>query len=272
MTSSDGITWTSRTSAANNDWESITYGNNLFVAVSTTGTGNRVMTSSDGITWTSRTSAANNNWYSVTYGNNLFVAVSTTGTGNRVMTSSDGITWTSRTSAADINWESITYGNGLFVAVASSGTGNRVMTSPSAPTITNFSIPSKIFGDAPFTITAPTSNSTGSFSYTSSNTLVATIFENIITILSAGTSDITAIQAETTDYTSGTITTLFSVEQSTPENPVNITNDDSLIYFMNSDSIYAIINDSINLSVNLIAGINKSLTTSNNDVKIYKNI
>jgi len=55
----DGITWTSRTSAADNSWQSVTYGNGLFVAVSYDGT-NRVMTSPDGITWTSRKSAADN--------------------------------------------------------------------------------------------------------------------------------------------------------------------------------------------------------------------
>ena len=128
MTSLDGSTWTSRTSAADNDWRSVTYGNGLFVAVSSSGSGNRVMTSSDGTTWTSRTSAADNDWYGITYGNGLFVAVALTGSGNRVMTSPDGITWTSRTSAADNEWYSVTYGNGLFVAVAYSGTGNRVMT------------------------------------------------------------------------------------------------------------------------------------------------
>ena len=131
-----GITWTSRTSAANNDWRSVTYGNGLFVAVAATGTNNHVMTSPDGITWTSRTSAANNVWYSVTYGNGLFVAVAITGTNNRVMTSPDGITWTSRTSAADNSWYSVTYGNGLFVAVAFSGTNNHVMTSPDGITWT----------------------------------------------------------------------------------------------------------------------------------------
>jgi hypothetical protein len=60
MTSPDGITWTSRTSAADNQWYSVAYGNGLWVAVSITGSGNRVMTSPDGITWTSRTSAADN--------------------------------------------------------------------------------------------------------------------------------------------------------------------------------------------------------------------
>ncbi|MSZ16311.1 MAG: hypothetical protein F2618_01455, partial [Actinobacteria bacterium] len=50
----DGITWTARTSAADNGWTSATWGGptgqKTFVAVSNTGTGNRVMTSPDGIT------------------------------------------------------------------------------------------------------------------------------------------------------------------------------------------------------------------------------
>ncbi len=166
MTSPDGVTWTSRTSAVDNIWNSITYGNGLFVAVSTNGT-DRVMTSSDGITWTShtpaalqlisvtygqglfvavgttgavttspdgitwttRTAGASNTWLEVTYGSGLFVAVSSSGSGNRVMTSPDGINWTSRTSAADNSWQSVAFGNGVFAAVSSDGSGNRVMTS-----------------------------------------------------------------------------------------------------------------------------------------------
>ena len=124
-----GINWTSQTSAADNDWLSVAYGNGLFVAVASTGTGNRVMSSPDGINWTIRTSAADNQWYGVAYGNGLFVAVAISGTGNRVMTSSNGILWTSQTSAADNDWYSVAYGNGLFVAVAYTGTANRVMTS-----------------------------------------------------------------------------------------------------------------------------------------------
>ena len=46
-----GDTWTP---AADNNWDSVTFGNGLFVAVSYYGTGDRVMTSPDGITWTSR--------------------------------------------------------------------------------------------------------------------------------------------------------------------------------------------------------------------------
>ena len=90
-TSPGGVDWTIRTSAADNDWRSVTYGAGLFVAVAQTGTGNRVMTSPDGITWTIRTSAADNQWLGVTYGAGLFVAVAQTGTGNRVMTSPGGV-------------------------------------------------------------------------------------------------------------------------------------------------------------------------------------
>ena len=137
LVANDGITWTTRTSAADNAWRSVIYGNGLFVAVAVSGTSNRVMTSPDGITWTIRTSAADNAWRAVTYGNGLFVAVAeTAGTGNQVMTSDNGITWTSRTSAVDRKWRGVTYGNSLFVAVAESGTGNRVMTSPDGITWT----------------------------------------------------------------------------------------------------------------------------------------
>jgi len=130
MTSPDGITWTLGTSAADNQWTSVAYGDGLWVAVATSGTGNRIMTSPDGINWTSRTSAADNAWTSIAYGNGLWVAVAANGSGNRIMTSPDGINWTSRTSAADNAWISVAYGNGLWVAVAESGEGDRVMTSP----------------------------------------------------------------------------------------------------------------------------------------------
>ena len=53
-----GTDWTTSTSAADNDWRSVTYGAGLFVAVAYSGSGNRVMTSADGITWPRHTSAA----------------------------------------------------------------------------------------------------------------------------------------------------------------------------------------------------------------------
>ena len=156
MTSPDGINWTIRSSATDNNWFGITYGNGLFVAVSYSGTGNRVMTSPDGINWTIRNSPADNQWLDVTYGNGLFVAVANTGIGNRVMTSPDGINWTIRNSAEDNTWYGVTYGNGLFVAVSSAGSANRVMTSSDGITWTARSTPvandwrSVIYGNGMF--------------------------------------------------------------------------------------------------------------------------
>ena len=45
MTSPDGINWTSGASSSDNDWHTVTCANGLFVVVSYTGTGDRVMTS-----------------------------------------------------------------------------------------------------------------------------------------------------------------------------------------------------------------------------------
>eukprot|EP01031_Cornospumella_fuschlensis_P029193 gene29193-35232_t len=57
VTSPDGITWTSRTSAANSNWNSVSWSpdKGVFVAVAIGGTGSRIMTSLDGIVWTART-------------------------------------------------------------------------------------------------------------------------------------------------------------------------------------------------------------------------
>ncbi len=132
MTSPTGDVWTVISPPVRVRWQSVAYGNGIFVAVawtSPTGTGNLVMTSNNGLSWTQRTAAADNEWRGVCFGNNLFVAVASSGSGNRVMTSSSGTTWTIRTSAADYFWSSVTFGNGLYVAVATSGTGDRVMVS-----------------------------------------------------------------------------------------------------------------------------------------------
>jgi len=108
---------------ADQQWEAVTYGNGKFVAVASSGSGNRVMTSTNGSYWTSRTSASDSNWQGITYAGNQFVAVGS----NAVMTSPDGITWTSRT-APNGEWQAITNCGGLFVATATWGS-NYVMTS-----------------------------------------------------------------------------------------------------------------------------------------------
>ena len=157
--------WTSAPAVQEtNAWDSITYGNGQFVAVSNNGT-TQVMTSPDGITWTARTAPAGyhsgiaygngtfavwggamtspdgitwtaqspfyNSASAIAFGNNTFVVVLT---GGSVYTSPDGITWTSQTSGMGNGFYAITYGNGLFVAVGSGTT--YVATSPDGITWT----------------------------------------------------------------------------------------------------------------------------------------
>jgi hypothetical protein len=47
MYSADGVNWTAGSSAADNAWNGVAYGDGKFVAVSSSGTGNRVMTSNN---------------------------------------------------------------------------------------------------------------------------------------------------------------------------------------------------------------------------------
>jgi len=73
--------------------------------------------------------------------------------------------------------------------------------------LTSFSVAgSKTFGDAPFSITAPTSDSSGAITYSSNATGVATInpSSGIITLVAAGTVTFTASQAESAQYESPT--------------------------------------------------------------------
>ena len=79
--------WTAQTSHNTLNWTCVTYGDGYFVALSSSGSGNRVMTSPDGITWTLQTSSANNNWISVAYSSTLtkFVTITGDSVSNNVM-------------------------------------------------------------------------------------------------------------------------------------------------------------------------------------------
>ena len=72
----------------------------------------------------------------------------------------------------------------------------------------------KISGDAPYTVTAPTSNAAGTFTYTSSNSSVATVASTTITITGQGTTTLTATltPTDTTNFNSGvSITSTLAV-------------------------------------------------------------
>ena len=160
-----GTTWNARTVPNAQSWQSVAYGNGLFVAVAVNGsTSQQIMTSPDGVNWTARTSPyASAQWTSITYGNGLFVAVSQTN--GYIMTSPDGVNWTGRISPNIVQWSSVAYGSGVFVAVANTGsTSTDIMTSPDAvnwtartsPTATALQWQSVTYGNGTFVAVAQT--------------------------------------------------------------------------------------------------------------------
>jgi hypothetical protein len=130
ITSPDGINWTSRTPAANNNWSSICWSSTLglFVAISSNGTtSNNIMTSVDGINWISRTSPATSAWSSICWSQelSLFVAVSTTSGANNVMVSSNGTTWSGYASGVG-NMKSVCWSPKLGMFMTTCASNNQI--------------------------------------------------------------------------------------------------------------------------------------------------
>jgi hypothetical protein len=110
MTSPDGIAWTVRTSAADNQWTGVTFGNGQFVSVSLDGTNNRVMTN-DNIVWTVNAPvitsiSAQNNSASVVFTQTASSYAPTIS--NYEYSTDNGSTWTTRTPASILSPISIT--------------------------------------------------------------------------------------------------------------------------------------------------------------------
>jgi hypothetical protein len=84
------------------------------------------------------------------------------------------------------------------------------------PTITDFAVPAQAAGNPDFTLDPPTSNSAGTFTYSSSNPAVATIIGNTVHIVGGGTSTITATQAAAGGYGTGSITAQLVVAFAPP--------------------------------------------------------
>ena len=121
------------------------------------------------------------------------------------------ISGTPTTHNATVNY-SITATN----AVGSTSVTLPITVDKRIPSIGTFAAITKAYGDADFTINAPTTNSTGSFSYTSSDTNVATVSGNTITIVGVGTATITAILSSDSNYQSGSISTTITVNKAVP--------------------------------------------------------
>lgn len=129
-TSTDGISWTSRT-ISSQTWETALYGNNLFMALQGSVSTNYA-TSPDGVTWTSRTLpaapgtyAANKSW--MAYGNSTWVFAGNT---SQLYYSAGGVAWTAGASSATVGTPvAVFFYGGLFYLLATSGSNTRVYTS-----------------------------------------------------------------------------------------------------------------------------------------------
>lgn len=80
------------------------------------------------------------------------------------------------------------------------------------PTLSSFADISKTYGDAAFELIAPSSNSDGSFTYSSSSAS-ATISGNTVTLVGTGDVIITATQTGSTNFNSGSITATLHIEK-----------------------------------------------------------
>lgn len=132
------------------------------------------------------------------------------------------------------------------------------------PNLTNFTIPEKAYGDQAFTITPPVTNSDGKFKYISSNNLVATVTNNIITIIGVGTSIITAIQEETTNYLSESIITQLTVKKG----DTIITFDDIIKTFGDVDFTPNVKSNRDGNLILISSNLNVATITNSNQIKI----
>jgi len=119
ITSSDGITWTSRTLPAVAKWQAIAYGevNNISYYVAIAYESQDVAYSIDGINWTAASLTETWQWTDIAYGGGIFVVVaeSDSSTTRRAVSSDAGQTWTLGDVATGA--KAITYGQGRFVIV-----------------------------------------------------------------------------------------------------------------------------------------------------------
>jgi hypothetical protein len=101
----------------------------------------------------------------------------------------------------------------------------RPATGAPSPSIGALTVPAKVVGDANFELTAPSSNSAGAFTYSSSNESVAQISGTTVTIVGAGSTIITATQAAAGAYgagsTSATLVVSLATAAPTPTIPAD---------------------------------------------------
>jgi hypothetical protein len=154
-TSTDSITWTTRTSGLTFQINDLTSGNSLYVYGASNGS---IRTSTDGITWTARTSGVAVAISALTFGDNLYVYGAANG---NIRSSTNGITWTARTSGTTFQIKGLAYGNGLFAYGDDNGdirTSTDAITWDARTSNLQAGVTSLIYGDGVFVASTPFNN------------------------------------------------------------------------------------------------------------------
>jgi len=144
-----------------------------------------------------------------------------------VATSKLGVSVTVKTGPATISGNTVSITGVGTVELAANQAGNADYNGASEVTTTftvtaaipsmgSFSIPDKVYGNAPFQLSPPTSTSAGAWSYRSSSPSVATMSGSTVTIRGVGITMISATQAANGNYTGTTRTATFTVTAATP--------------------------------------------------------
>ncbi|MTA84911.1 MAG: hypothetical protein F2554_03455, partial [Actinobacteria bacterium] len=164
-----------------------------------------------------------------TYGSSYSLTLTPSGgSGNNsfslIGTLPDGLSLIDRGETATITGTPTTPGSSLIQVQVSDSNGATATTnsftitiSKATTSLSSFTISSKTYGNAPFTLTAPTVTGSlaGTFTYSSSNTLIATISDSAVTIVKAGSVTITALftPTDSANYETSTITATLTIDK-----------------------------------------------------------
>jgi hypothetical protein len=110
---------------------------------------------------------------------------------------------------SDTNWNYLSFAYWI-------GSGTPPIIPGTIPNLGSFTIPEKVYGAPAFALTAPTSTSSGAWTYKSGNANVATVSGNTVTIKGVGTSVITAIQAASGSYAGASTSANLVVNKGNP--------------------------------------------------------
>ncbi len=110
--STDASTWTEYP-VSSGSWQTITYADGEFVALSSVSAANEEMISSNGVSWKAVT-GPEGPWTGITFGEGRFVAV---GSHGQIATSTNGEQWAVPWFHKNYDLTAVTYGNDQFVAV-----------------------------------------------------------------------------------------------------------------------------------------------------------